>query len=110
MITEGWGIVSAGIFVLFWFIGFSSAVNAFVHMNKMTDEFQENRQWGKYCFFSVLTPSFFTEKGNYHRTKVLRHTGILVLSFLIAVMAAFWNETYQPENAGKSIFEIMQSK
>lgn len=58
-------------------------------MFKTMNGFHPKREWGKFIPISIFSPWFFTEEGNSHRLKMLRHTAFFLLSVAIAAAIGF---------------------
>jgi hypothetical protein len=56
------------------------------HMLGLMNNYKAGKGWGRFIAFSIFMPSFFTDKGNYHREQMLKYGGLFFI-FCITPLA-----------------------
>lgn len=66
------------------------------YMIKTMSHFHPQRQWGKFVAFSLFTPWFFTEEGNFYRVRLLKAGGLFFLFLALAAGIALGGKALVP--------------
>jgi hypothetical protein len=68
-------------------------------MFKTMSGYHPKREWGRFVPISIFSPWFFTEEGNRHRLKMLRHTAFFLVCVAVSAAIGFSLEVLSMQSA-----------
>lgn len=83
------GCLILAVFIACLVIGIINWGYAAYFMFKTMNGYHPKREWGKFIPVSIFSSWFFTEEGNLHRLKMLRHTAFFLACIAIGATIGF---------------------